>query len=40
MAEARCNVTAARLGDRIELRAQRIEDLNDREALFCQITTQ
>jgi predicted ATPase len=32
MAEARRNVTAANLGDRIELRAQRIEDLADREA--------
>jgi len=32
LAEARRNVTAARLGDRIELRAQRIEDLADREA--------
>src|SRR6266851_17782 len=31
MAEARRNVTAAKLGDRIELRAQRIEDLADRE---------
>jgi len=31
MAEARRNVTAANLGDRIELRAQRIEDLADRE---------
>ncbi len=32
MAEARRNVTAAKLGDRIELRPQRIEDLADREA--------
>jgi SAM-dependent methyltransferase len=32
LAEARRNVTAARLGDRIELRAQRIEDLDDKEA--------
>lgn len=32
LAEARRNVTEARLGDRIELRAQRIEDLADREA--------
>jgi len=32
MAEARRNVTAARLGDRIELRAQGIEDLDDKEA--------
>ena len=32
LAEARRNVTAANLGDRIELRAQRIEDLADREA--------
>jgi SAM-dependent methyltransferase len=31
MAEVRRNVTAANLGDRIELRAQRIEDLADRE---------
>ena len=32
MAEARRNVTAAKLDDCIELRAQRIEDLADREA--------
>jgi SAM-dependent methyltransferase len=32
MAEARRNVTAARLGDRIELRAEPIEDLDDKEA--------
>jgi len=32
MDEARRNVTAAKLGDRIELRTQRIEDLADREA--------
>ncbi len=32
MAEARRNVTAAKLGDRIKLRAQRIEDLTDSEA--------
>jgi 2-hydroxy-4-(methylsulfanyl)butanoate S-methyltransferase len=32
LAEARRNVTAAKLGERIELRAQRIEDLADREA--------
>ena len=31
MAEARHNVAAANVGDRIELRAQRIEDLTDRE---------
>jgi len=32
MAEARRNVAAAKLDERIELRAQRIEDLTDREA--------
>jgi 2-polyprenyl-3-methyl-5-hydroxy-6-metoxy-1,4-benzoquinol methylase len=32
LAEACRNVTAAKLGERIELRAQRIEDLADREA--------
>jgi predicted O-methyltransferase YrrM len=32
LAEARRNVAAAKLGERIELRAQRIEDLADREA--------
>ena len=32
MAEARHNIAAAKLEDRIELRAQRIEDLADREA--------
>ncbi len=32
MAEARRNVTAAKLDDCIELRAERIEDLDDREA--------
>lgn len=32
LAQARRNVVEARLGDRIELRAQRIEDLTDREA--------
>lgn len=32
LVEARRNVTAAKLGERIELRAQRIEDLADREA--------
>jgi predicted O-methyltransferase YrrM len=32
LAEARRNVAAAKLGERVELRAQRIEDLADREA--------
>jgi len=32
LAEARRNVAAAKLGEHIELRAQRIEDLADREA--------
>jgi 2-polyprenyl-3-methyl-5-hydroxy-6-metoxy-1,4-benzoquinol methylase len=32
LAEARRNITAAKLDDRIQLRAQRIEDLADREA--------
>src|SRR6266852_5610892 len=32
LAEARRNVAAAKLGEHIELRAQRIEDLEDREA--------